>query len=159
MIVTPTRGAIRDSYKTRKLMMQDVMLPGGTSQGLQVIMGPQTMTHIQEICVKGLNMTLLQERRVKGLNMTLLQEHRVKGQTMTTLQERHGMGLNVTHLQDLHNKDQANTMKSQEPHVKGHIVTLCQELYRKGPYMLTLIQGLRNRVIMTPRIERNDKVM
>ena len=146
MIVTPTREAIRDSYKTRKLMMQDVMLPGGTKQGLQVIMGPQTMTHIQE-------------RHVKGLTMTLLQECRVKGQTMTALQERHGMGLNVTHLQDLHNKDQANTMKSQEPHVKGHIVTLCQELHRKGPYMLTLIQGLRNRVTMTPRIERNDKVM
>ena len=78
---------------------------------------------------------------------------------MTPIQERHGMGLNATHLQDLHIKDQANMMKSQELHVKGHIVTLFQELHRTDPYIMILLHGLRTRVHVPPRIKRNDKIM
>ena len=133
MIATPTRGAIQETSKTRKLMMLDVILPGGTSQGLQVTMSLQTMT-------------LLQELRVKGLKMTLLQELRL-------------MGLTVTHHQELRNKDQVIVMEYQEPRVKSHIVALIQELHLKGPSMMILIQGLRKRVTMTPRIELQDKRM
>ena len=127
-------------------MMQDAMLPGGTSQDLQVIMGLQTMTLHQELCIKGFTMTLLQELCVKGLTMTLLQELRL-------------MGLTVTHHQELRNKDQVIVMEYQEPRVKSHIVALIQELHLKGPSMMILIQGLRKRVTMTPRIELQGKKM
>ena len=133
MIAIPTRGAIQETSKTRKLMMQDAMLPGGTSQDLQVIMGLQAMTLIQELRVKGLTMTLLQELRLMGLNMTHHQEHR--------------------------NKDQVIVMEYQEPRVKSHIVALIQELHLKGPSMMIRIQGLRKRVTMTPRIELQGKKM
>ena len=146
MIVTPTRGAIQEAIEARNLLTQDIILHGGTRQGFQVIMGQQTMTHIQELHIKGLTMTLLQELRVKGLNMTLLQELRVKG-------------LNMTQPQDLCNKDQAIMMENQELHVEGHIVALIQELHLKGPSMMILLQGLRKRVTMTPRIELQDKRM
>ena len=93
MIATPTRGAIQEASKTRKLMMQDVMLPGGTSQGLQVIMGPQTMTHIQELRVKGLNMTHHQELRNKDqVIMMEYQEPGVKNHTVALIQELHLKG-------------------------------------------------------------------
>ena len=144
MIATPTRGAIQGTSKTRKLMMQDAMLPGGTSQDLQVIMGLQTMTLLQELHAKGLIMTLLEELCAKGLIMTLLQELRL-------------MGLNMTHHQERRNKDQVIVMEYQEPHVKSHIVALIQELHLKGPSMMILIQGLRKRVTMTPRKELQDK--
>ena len=159
MIATPTRGAIHEASTTRKLMMQDTILLGGMSQGLQVTMGLQTMTLYQELHIKGLTMILLQELRVKGLTMTLLQELRVKGLTMTLLQELRLMGLNMTHHQERRNKDQVIVMEYQEPRVKSHIVALIQELHLKGPSMMIPVQGLHKRVTMTPRIELQGKKM
>ena len=100
MILTQMLGVRREAIEAMDLMTQDIIPQGGTSQGLQVIMGQQTMTHIQELRVKGLTMTILQELHGKGLAMTLLQVI-------------HLMGLNMTHPQELRNKDQAIMMENQ----------------------------------------------
>ena len=74
-------------------MMQDAMLPGGMSQDLQVIMGLQTMTLLQELRLMGLNMTHHQERRNKDQVIVMeYQEPRVKSHIVALIQELHLKG-------------------------------------------------------------------
>ena len=93
MILTQMLGVRREAIEAMDLMTQDIIPQGGTSQGLQVIMGQATMTQIQELRVKGPYMTQLQELRNKDQAIMMEnQELHVKGHIAGLIQELHLKG-------------------------------------------------------------------